>query len=144
MIPSALVTLNSLPLTPNGKVDRRALPDPDETALVSMPCHEPPHSGIEQTIAEIWAEVLGTRSIGRDSNFFDLGGHSLLLARVHVTLEARLQKEFDMIHLFRFPTVSSLAAHLSEPVDSSEFKLSRRRGSRRAAAVASRTSAAQA
>ncbi len=140
MIPACFVFLDRLPLTPNGKVDRRALPAPEHVET-TKPTAEPPQSDMERHIAEVWSEVLGKRAIGRNANFFDLGGHSLLLAKTHVLLEERLEREIGIIELFRFPTVSSLSAHLASSSDGARLG-SRPRISRRAAAAVGRQSAA--
>ncbi len=110
-VPSHFVTLGKLPLTLNGKVDRRALPDPQPQAS-AKPEHVQPKSKIERTIGEIWKRVLGREELGVRDNFFDLGGHSLLLAQV----QSRLRDaghNVSMIDLFRRPTIAELARHIS-------------------------------
>ncbi|SDZ62688.1 non-ribosomal peptide synthetase, partial [Delftia lacustris] len=75
MVPSAIVVLEALPLTANGKVDRKALPEPE---MASAQEYEAPQGELEETLAKIWAEVLGVERVGRQDGFFELGGHSLL------------------------------------------------------------------
>ncbi|MDH1459526.1 non-ribosomal peptide synthase/polyketide synthase [Delftia tsuruhatensis] len=75
MVPSAIVVLDALPLTANGKVDRKALPEPE---MVSAQQYEAPQGELEETLAQIWADVLGVDRVGRQDGFFELGGHSLL------------------------------------------------------------------
>ncbi|SFA91721.1 non-ribosomal peptide synthase domain TIGR01720/amino acid adenylation domain-containing protein [Delftia tsuruhatensis] len=75
MVPSAIVVLDALPLTANGKVDRKALPEPE---MASAQQYEAPQGELEETLAKIWAEVLGVERVGRQDGFFELGGHSLL------------------------------------------------------------------
>ncbi|ROH82146.1 non-ribosomal peptide synthetase, partial [Lonsdalea populi] len=77
MVPGAFVTLDALPLTPNGKLDRRALPAPDQTAVVSRG-YEAPQGELEVALADIWQELLGLTRVGRHDHFFELGGHSLM------------------------------------------------------------------
>ena len=89
MIPSDFTVLDSLPLTPNGKTDRKALPQPDHSAILQSESTEEV-SPEEQSLLKIWASTLGLPSVGRNDNFFDLGGHSLLL----ILLFARINKEF--------------------------------------------------
>ncbi|MCB1056303.1 MAG: amino acid adenylation domain-containing protein, partial [Acidobacteria bacterium] len=111
-LPSAVVLLDRLPLTPNGKVDRKALPEPR-----NEPSHgtgATPASGLERRVAEIWREVLELPSVGLDENFFDLGGHSLSLARVHDRLVEETGRDLPMVELFRHTTVRSLARFLGE------------------------------
>lgn len=111
MVPSDWVFLEKLPVTPNGKVDRKALPRPETSqaarALV-VAANE-----TEKTIAAIWADVLGVAEVSVHDNFFDLGGHSLLLVRVHSRLSESLNRAIPIVDLFRYTTVHSLAAHLS-------------------------------
>jgi amino acid adenylation domain-containing protein len=113
MVPSAFVVLDSLPLTSSGKVNRKALP-----ALDAKPVAEPvlvePRSAVEREIAAIWEEALQRKGIGIRDNFFDLGGNSLLLVPVHRKLATRLNATLSVPDLFRFPTIESLSARLSE------------------------------
>jgi amino acid adenylation domain-containing protein/non-ribosomal peptide synthase protein (TIGR01720 family) len=109
MLPAAFVRLQALPLTPNGKLDRRALPAPQ---LEGRPAVAP-GSGLEGAIAEVWAEVLGVPAVGLDDNFFDLGGHSLLLVRVQERLREVLGREVAIVDFFRFPTIREIARFLA-------------------------------
>ena len=110
MVPSAVVVLQAMPLTPNGKVDRRALPEP-QSALALRPAAAPANE-LEKTIAAIWQEVLGLPHVGTSDNFFDLGGHSLLVVQVQRRLRDACGREVSITDMFRLPTISSLAAHL--------------------------------
>jgi acyl carrier protein len=109
MVPSVIVPVASLPLTPNGKVDRRALPSPHSAIIVPAAA---PQSAVEKTIAAIWCEVLGIPSVGATANFFDLGGHSLLVVQVQRRLKEKLGREIAITDMFRFSTIQSLAGHL--------------------------------
>ncbi|MFB8830313.1 amino acid adenylation domain-containing protein [Azotobacter sp. CWF10] len=111
MVPSALVVLEALPLNPNGKVDRKALPEPE---LASDRAYEAPQGEIEERLAEVWAEVLGMPRVGRRDSFFEVGGHSLLLLKVHHRLKERLEVCPSVVELFKYPTIESLAAFLGE------------------------------
>jgi amino acid adenylation domain-containing protein len=112
MIPSAIVPLEALPLTPNGKLDRRALPAPDGAGEADGP-YVAPRSQLERVIADVWREALGVERVGVSDNFFNLGGHSLLLIRVNSRLREALRAELPVVELFKYPTVSALAEHLS-------------------------------
>jgi acyl carrier protein len=114
MVPANFVLLEALPLTPSGKIDRRALPDPEVPRLASTPAYVPPRTEVERTIAAIWQEVLHIEQVGTQHNFFDLGGHSLLLAQVHSKLRRALDASVSMIDLFQHPTISALAKHLTQ------------------------------
>jgi acyl carrier protein len=117
MIPSAFVVMDILPLNANGKVDRQALPSPSLDRIESEVAYVSPVTDIERTIANIWQEVLGVNRVGLNDNFFDLGGHSLLMAKAHSRLQEALDKEFSLIYLFRYPTVSTLAEYLTDGVE---------------------------
>lgn len=106
MIPAAFVTMSALPLTPSGKVDRKALPVPSrERPQQSIP-FVAPRSASEKAIAAIWCDVLQLDQVGVHDPFFDLGGNSLALARVHV----RLPGSLPLAALFQYPTIAALAA----------------------------------
>ncbi len=113
LVPAAFVPLAELPRTANGKLDRVALPAPSAVRRVRP--RVAPQSEMERAVAVIWCEVLGLAEVGVDESFFDLGGHSLLLARVHSRLHALLgpDRQPSMVDLFRYPTVATLAAHLA-------------------------------
>lgn len=112
MLPSAFVSLTKLPLTPNGKVDRRALPAPEQRRPESDASYDAPRNEIEKRIASIWQEVLNVKQVGRSENFFDLGGHSLLVVRVHSAIRKSFPTNVSMTDMFRYPTVTSLAEYL--------------------------------
>ncbi|KUH39569.1 MULTISPECIES: phosphopantetheine-binding protein [Streptomyces] len=70
---------------------------------------------LERLVSELWCEALGLDDVGPSDNFFDLGGHSLLLHAVRDRLLARLGRDVPLVDLFRYPTVRGLAAHLAAP-----------------------------
>ncbi|NUS45757.1 MAG: amino acid adenylation domain-containing protein [Mycobacteriaceae bacterium] len=113
MIPQATVVLDALPLGPNGKVDRSALPEPatDE----DRPRREP-RTDAERTLAALFAELLGRpgRSIGIDDSFFELGGDSLVAARVVARVGAVTGTRIALRDLFEAPTIAGLADRLAE------------------------------
>ncbi|HEV3106640.1 MAG TPA: amino acid adenylation domain-containing protein, partial [Trinickia sp.] len=110
MVPAAYVALASMPLTPNGKLDRRALPAPEGEAFAQR-VYEAPQGEIEQTLAAIWAELLGVERIGRYDHFFELGGHSLLAVQLMEQLRSRgLGTEIRT--MFAKPVLAELAATL--------------------------------
>jgi hypothetical protein len=111
------VELDALPLTPNGKVDRKALPAPDQGRPELEHSFVPPHSPFQKTLADIWAEVLKIEQIGLHDNFFDLGGHSLLLVQVHSRLQHIVDRELSIVNLFQYPTISALGGYLEGETD---------------------------
>jgi amino acid adenylation domain-containing protein len=112
LLPSGLVLLEKLPVTPNGKVDA--------AALAAWPGEQPvpagdvvPRTLLERDIAQVWRQALGLHVVPIDVSFFDLGGTSLLVAQVQGQLERRLRRGVPIVALFAYPTVRTLAAHLS-------------------------------
>jgi len=114
MVPTSFVRLTQLPLTPNGKIDRRSLPAPNGNRPKPNLESQAPQSEMEQSIAAIWQEVLHVEKVGRDETFFDLGGHSLLMAQVRNSLNTKLHIDLSIVELFKFPTVGSLAEHIAQ------------------------------
>lgn len=113
MIPSFFTTVESIPLTNNGKVDRKAL----SGLMANMDNHtaySAPKNGMEAAIGTIWREVLQLERIGRQDHFFEIGGNSLLLIRMHAKLEEQFPGIFKVADLFSRPTVAGLAELLAE------------------------------
>jgi acyl carrier protein len=98
-----------MPLLPSGKVDRQALPEPDKRNAEMAASYVAPRNQVERQISAIWQEVLGLEEVGVQDNFFDLGGHSLLMAEIHSRLRQVFEKEVSMVELFEYPTISALA-----------------------------------
>jgi amino acid adenylation domain-containing protein len=111
MVPPRVVWLEALPLTPNGKVDRSRLPQPDpedHRAASAAPSTE-----IERRLAAIWEAVLDRKCIGVRDNFFDLGGHSLLVAKLLRRVEAEFGARLSMAAMFQAPTIQQFAELLN-------------------------------
>ncbi|WP_437715402.1 amino acid adenylation domain-containing protein [Sorangium sp. So ce448] len=115
MMPSAFVTLDALPLTVSGKIDRRSLPAPPSQRQEQRAAFAAPQGDVEARIAEVMQRELGLDRVGRDDNFFDLGGNSLLIARVQGKLLETLGREVPIVALFAHPTVAALAAYVATP-----------------------------
>jgi amino acid adenylation domain-containing protein len=107
MVPASFVELEALPLTAGGKVDRQVLPAPepprDESEFM------PPQTRAERMIEEVWREVLRLDRVSIHSNFFDLGGHSLLMLQAQGKLQKVFNREISMVDLFKYPTINLLA-----------------------------------
>jgi acyl-coenzyme A synthetase/AMP-(fatty) acid ligase len=111
MLPSAFIPLEGLPVTPNGKLDRAALATP---APAAPPDRQPPRTTAEEFVAGIWREVLGTDEIGVHDEFFTIGGHSVLAARVAARLRAAFDLDVPLSVLFVNTTVEQVAAALED------------------------------
>jgi amino acid adenylation domain-containing protein len=110
MLPSAFVALDALPLTPSGKLDRRALAAPDIGAGAAFGRdYEAPGDQVEATLTQIWSQVLGVERIGRNDDFFDLGGHSLSAVRVTSRIRQMLGVEVRINQLFTRPVLRDFA-----------------------------------
>ncbi|GAA3958008.1 hypothetical protein Aau02nite_08100 [Amorphoplanes auranticolor] len=107
MVPAAFVFLDALPVDPNGKLDRRALPAPDLTTAPDR--YVAPRTGIERTLASIWADVLGVPRVGVEDDFFALGGDSILSIQV-VSRAKAAGLQLTSRELFRHPNIAALAA----------------------------------
>jgi hypothetical protein len=139
MVPSAYVALDALPLNRNGKVDQRALPAPQRGPIPDRLLA--PEAEVERRLAAIWREVLQLEGVGVEDSFFDVGGHSLLLAQVHGRLVEQLGRPLPMVRLFEHPTIRSLARYLEgqaqttapgEPDRAAQLRAGRARLTRRA------------
>ncbi|HEV2706447.1 MAG TPA: amino acid adenylation domain-containing protein, partial [Pyrinomonadaceae bacterium] len=114
MIPAQLVVLDAFPLTPNGKVDRRALPAPEEARAATDGDHYvAPTTAGEKTLAEIWQQVLGVERVGRDDNFFDLGGDSIRSIQIRAQAQKR-GYNFTVQQVFQHQTIAELAREMTE------------------------------
>ncbi len=115
MLPSQLILLPEMPLTRNGKLDSKRLPAPQSlTSAQPSGVAIQPASAIELDIAKVWQQVLQLAQPSMDDNFFDLGGHSLSLARVHQQLRSLGYADLAIVDLLNYPTIRSLAQHLQQ------------------------------
>ncbi|MEO7596752.1 MAG: amino acid adenylation domain-containing protein, partial [Byssovorax sp.] len=108
MVPPVVMVLEAMPLTPNGKVDRRALPAPEGAAKELGAAFVAPRTAMEETLAKIWAEVLGAPQVGAHDNFFALGGDSILAIQV-VSRARRAEVVLQVRQIFQHQTVATLA-----------------------------------
>ncbi len=122
MIPSRYVLMESLPLTPNGKVDRKALPDPDHLHSTSDTEYVAPRNELEATLARSWEDALGIEKVGIHNNFFDLGGHSLLVMKALANL--KLAYPISVQEFFDFQTVAELAQRVLENMEAASASFS--------------------
>ena len=112
MHPQHWVMLPRLPLTPNAKIDRRALPAPAIDTTSHPTDYEKPVSETEQRLAKLWAQILKVDKVSRRSNFFDLGGHSILAVRLFSEIETTFGCQLPLATLLRAETLQALASQI--------------------------------
>ena len=121
MIPSFFVFVDKMPLTPNGKIDRKALPAPDLSLRQVAEQYVAPQSSVEQTLCEIWSEVLRIEKIGIHDNFFRIGGDSII--SIQLVAKARQKGiHLNVKDIFSHPTISTLSSMVQNPSDTLAFK----------------------
>jgi acyl carrier protein len=113
MVPSAVTVLEALPLNANGKVDRARLPEP-AWARAAAPVHVEPSTPTEEAVAQVWGRTLGLERIGRDDNFFDIGGDSVRSLQVVREVERLLDVTVPTRLLFDHQTVRAYAEAVEE------------------------------
>ncbi|MBN3925211.1 amino acid adenylation domain-containing protein [Nostoc sp. NMS4] len=139
MMPSNFIMLKVLPLTSNGKVNYSALPESNSDRPELAATYEPPQTEIERAIANIWQQMLHVEKVGIHDNFFDIGGHSLLLVTIHAKLRENFTTNISVINLFEHPTINSLAKYLTQKqTEISSFEESTQRAESRTASRQSR------
>jgi amino acid adenylation domain-containing protein len=111
MVPGAFVAMERLPLTPNGKLDVKALPAPELGAAWVEP-----RTLVEQVLAPLWAEVLRVERVGANDDFFQLGGHSLLIMRLIARVQDAFGLELSIRTVFAAPTLEAMAAAIEERI----------------------------
>jgi thioesterase domain-containing protein/acyl carrier protein len=110
MVPSQFVELENLPLMPNGKVNRAALPAPEQPTSAGQ--FVGPATPVEMKLVEVWKTILEKATVGVTDNFFDLGGNSLLVAKLLLRIEQRFGKRLSLADIFQEPTIRQLAVTL--------------------------------
>ncbi|ARV60175.1 non-ribosomal peptide synthetase [Nostocales cyanobacterium HT-58-2] len=136
MVPSMFVMLEALPLLPNGKVNRHALPAPKGISSDLAAAYIAPRNEVEKTITTIWQEVLQLEKVGMNDNFFNLGGHSLLVLQVQSKLQKMFNKNILVTDLFKYPNISSLANYLTQELNQKDsFQAIRNRAEKQKAAI---------
>ena len=116
MIPSTFILLDYIPLSPNGKVNRRELPKLSVEDSVSSD-YVAPQTTLEKTMVDIWKNLFGIDKIGINDNFFEIGGHSLLAAKLVWYMRRELGMEFSLNTIFLYPTIAELIQYQLERVD---------------------------
>ncbi|NES20409.1 MAG: amino acid adenylation domain-containing protein [Symploca sp. SIO3E6] len=119
MLPSSLIAIPTFPLTNNGKIDRQQLPLPEDISSPTNGSYVAPQNQTEESLGELFGQVLRRKQIGRQDNFFDLGGNSLLAMQVVSRIRDQFQIEVKLKQFFANPTPS----HLAEIVELNQGKI---------------------
>lgn len=114
MVPAIYMQLPQMPKTPNGKTDRRALPAPVMNATAA---YAAPRTPAEETIAGIWSRLLGRERVGRHDHFLELGGHSLVAARLVTAIREAFGAELPVRTILERPTVAEQAEAVAQALE---------------------------
>ena len=117
MVPTAFVALDSLPMSASGKVDRSRLPEPGSEGILRDLSVEPPQSDMEKWLAGFLSTLVGTSQIGRDDNFFQLGGHSLMGAQLIAKVQQTFGVALSLRSLFEQPTIREISSEIERLLD---------------------------
>jgi len=118
MIPSFFMVLPEMPLLPNGKLNMKELPEPGNTRRSVLNEFVAAANDKEEKVKKIWETVLNAQNIGVNDNFFDIGGHSLLVVQVYYKLKENFATNLTVVDMFKYPTIRSLCDYLEETTDS--------------------------
>ena len=121
MVPASFVIMDKLPLLPNGKIDRRALPAPDTGRPELAVAFVAPRTRTEQSLVDVWSDLLGLPQVGINDNFFDLGGHSLLSTQLISRVRELFQVELPLREVFQQPTIAQLAIAIEQARDNNQL-----------------------
>jgi long-subunit acyl-CoA synthetase (AMP-forming) len=133
MIPNEFVTLEFMPRTANGKLDRKELAQIKPVIANRVTDDAAPTNDIEKTLVRLWQDVLKLDAVGMNENFFDIGGHSLLVVQLHTKIKEAIEQPVSLTDLYANTTISSLAAFLIGGADNRSVKQSVSRGEQRRA-----------
>jgi long-subunit acyl-CoA synthetase (AMP-forming) len=133
MIPNEFVTLLEMPRTANGKLDRKALQAIRPEPVRQVTADALPQSETEKLIVDSWRKTLKLEHVGVNDNFFDLGGHSLLVVQLHNELKQRFSSPLSLTDLYQYPTVRSLSEYIASGSGGEALQKSASRGARRRA-----------
>lgn len=122
MVPARILVLDKMPLTSSGKIDRKALPHPNSKPL-NQPDEREAMTLTEEMLAATWSEVLGVKQVQRKNNFFNLGGHSLIVTRVLSRMERLVGFEIPVRSIFEFPILKDLALYIDSLIEKKQSRL---------------------
>lgn len=128
MIPAFFMHMKEFPLTQNGKIDSSSFPVPSHAQQPGRPLVKPQNE-LERIIAAVWRETLGVENPSIHDNFFEIGGHSILMMKLHASLLERFDANMSVVELFQYPTIASQAQLILRSKDQTMTTL---RGEKRA------------
>jgi acyl carrier protein len=129
MVPSYFIPVDKMPLTPNGKIDRKALPEPDQSRPDLGATYVAPGTEKEEAVTNIWKQVLELERVGIYDNFFELGGNSLNIIQLSEQLTKVFKKDIPVAILFKYLTIRSFVDYVigeEQELDSSNYRVNRR------------------
>ena len=130
MVPKYCIRLEQIPYNQNGKIDYKNLPPVNEQEKKHEVLKEQPQTETEKMIARIWRKYLEIENVGINENFFDIGGHSLLLSQVFYELKQEIKMELMIVNLFQYPTIRQLASFISQEQEDKDEKEVKERGAK--------------
>jgi amino acid adenylation domain-containing protein len=110
MLPAGFCKLDRFPVTPNGKTDRKSL---SKRKIAQSSSGAPPQTQLELNLAKVWKNLLKTDSVGVHDNFFEMGGHSLLILTAQNEIREKMGIKLPIIDFFQHPTLHALANHIN-------------------------------
>jgi amino acid adenylation domain-containing protein len=122
MIPSFIMALEEMPLLPNGKLNLKELPLPAVSRDYINDSYTEASGDIEIKLKAIWSQVLNLKVIGANDNFFEIGGHSLLLMEVYNRLKELIDYKLTVVDLFKYPTIRSLSKYIYDMKNHGQVK----------------------
>ena len=120
MIPDQFIRMDTIPLTTSGKINRKQLVASASSAFEDVSSYVAPYTQLQREIASLWEEALGRDRVGVTTDFFELGGNSLVIIKLVARIHATLNKKLKIIDFFTHPTVEKQATHLKS-IDISQF-----------------------
>jgi amino acid adenylation domain-containing protein len=115
MVPASFMQVDAFPITPNGKIDRRGLPEPDQQQTTASTNTAPLETPMQQMVADTWSAVLGIETVSPYDNFFDLGGHSLMVVQVITRLQEKLGVRLNPFY-FQVESLAQIAFRYEDAV----------------------------
>ncbi len=122
MIPSLFVYLADMPMTQNGKIDRKSLPEPEKEKLFTDDTFFNPETSIEKDLSLLWGQVLKRKSVSTHSNFFEIGGNSLLSVQLTALIKKETGISIPIAKFYQHSTIASLSKYIDQSKDNSRLK----------------------